>query len=334
MNIMRAIQIFQPGGPEVLMQVEIPTPEPQAGEVRVRAEAIGIGRADVLVRKGTYKWMPPLPTIPGSEMVGIVDRTGPGTDVTLVGQRVLVSARELEVRGGCCAEFICVPAAAVYLLPQGIDPVDAASLPNLQFANALWRCNGGRPVRSVLIPGVSGGVGSTLARLAKARGAQVIGVTSSPDKAAFAKAQGVDVLIEGRDYKNLPQQVMNATAGLGVDLAVDQLGGDAVVACLRSLAPMGMVVSINIITGMPSDDLFREMRALLTRSPSLRTFSMHTFDEDATVRRALMQEAIDQMARGEVQAPRAQVMALSDIQQAHALLDAGASRGKLVIRMP
>ena len=328
---MRAIQISQTGGPEVLTEVELPTPEPGAGEIRVQAEVIGVGRPDVLVRKGIYKWMPPLPAIPGSEMVGIVDALGPGAFPSLKGRRVLVSARELAVRGGCYADYICVPETAVFVFPEVIDPVDAASLPNLQFVNAVWACQAGRPVRAVLIPGVSGGVGSTLAQLARMHGAQVLG-TTSPHKAAFALELGVDALLTG-DTDNWPAQVMELTHGVGVDLAVDQLGGDVLIACLRSLAPMGQVVSINVMTGMPSQDVFKEMRALLSRSPGLRTFSMHTLDQDPTVRRALMQEAIDQMAQGRVKAPPAQVLNLSQIQEAHALLDAGASRGKLVIKL-
>lgn len=329
---MRAIQIFQTGGPEVLTEVELPTPLAGAGEIRVRAEVIGIGRPDVLVRKGVYKWMPPLPTIPGSEMVGLVDQVGAGVPAHLQGQRVLISARELAIRGGCYAEYICVPFEAAYVLPASINPVDAASLPNLQLVNALWTCHGERPVRSLLISGVSGGVGSTLTQFALMKGVQVIGTTSTPEKAAFARTQGVSAVVQG-DAATWPEQVMQATQGRGVDLAIDQLGGDALVASMRSLAPMGMAVSINVITGMPSEDVFQVMRALLGRSLALRTFSMHTFDEDVAVRRSLMQRAIEQMASGQVKAPQAQVLSLSEIQQAHALLDAGASRGKLVIQL-
>ncbi len=328
---MRAIQIFQPGGPEVLTEVEIPTPHPGAGEIRIQAQAIGVGRPDVLVRKGIYKWMPPLPAIPGSEMVGVVDALGQGTSLHLKGRRVLVSARELPVRGGCYAEYICVPESAVFVLPDVIDPVDAVSLPNLQLVNALWSCQAGRPVQAILIPGASGGVGSTLAQFARMQGAQVIG-TTAPEKEAFALQHGVHTLVRG-DSNSLPAQVMEATQGRGVDLAIDPLGGDMLIACLRSLAPMGLVVSINVMTGMPTQDVFKEMRALLGRSPGLRAFSMHTLDEDPVMRRALMQTAIDQMAQGQVKAPPAHVLSLSQIQEAHALLDAGASRGKLVIKL-
>lgn len=328
---MRAIQIFQPGGPEVLTEIEVPTPEPAPGEIRVKAEAVGIGRPDILVRKGIYKWMPPLPVIPGSEMVGIVDSLGSGVDPSIKGRRVLVSARELKIRAGCCAEYICVPAQAVYVLPDSIDPIDAASLPNLQFANALWTCNGGRPIESILIPGASGGVASILTRLAHHKNALVIGTTSSVEKKSYILKNGVDHLLDATP-ETLPARVLEATNGKGVDLAVDQLGGDSLKACLRSLAPMGMVVSINIIKGLPEDDIFQEMRALLSRSLAIRTFSMHTFDEDAVQRRSLMEQAIGQMARGDVKAPKATVLQMSEIQKAHQMLDAGISMGKIILK--
>ena len=328
---MRAIQIFQPGGPEVLPAVDVPTPEPAAGELRVKAEAIGIGRPDVLVRKGVYKWMPPLPVIPGSEMVGIVDAVGHGVDASIKGKRVLVSARELKIRAGCCAEYICVPAHAVYVVPETIDPVDAACLPNLQFANAIWMCNGGLPIESILIPGASGGVATILTRLAHYKNARVIGTTSSVEKTRYILENGVDHLVSG-NAGTLPSSVLEVTGGKGVDLAVDQLGGDSLIACLRSLAPMGMVVSINIIKGLPEDNIFKEMRTLLNRSLAIRTFSMHTLDDNAVQRRALMTQAIEQMARGDIKAPQATVLRMSDIQQAHQMLDAGTSMGKIVLR--
>jgi NADPH2:quinone reductase len=328
----RAIQIFETGGPEVLTEVDLPLPVAGPGEIRVKAEVIGIGRPDLLVRKGIYKWMPPLPAIPGSELIGIVDSVGAGASAELVGRRVLVSARELPVRGGCYAEFICVPAAAVYLLPDTIDPVGAASLPNLQLVNALWECHGGRGVDSMLMTGLSGGVGTMLIPFARMKGVQVIGSTSTLEKEKSLRAQGAFAVVRG-DAATWPEQVMQATQGRGVGLAIDQLGGDALIACLRSLAPMGTVLSINAITGLSSQDVFQEMRALLPRSPALRAFSMHTLDQEISVRRGLMQQAIDQMAQGRVQAPQAHVLSWSQIQHAHALLDAGAGLGKLVIRI-
>jgi NADPH2:quinone reductase len=328
---MRAIQMHQTGGPEVLTEVELPTPEPGPGELRVRAEAIGVGRPDVLVRQGTYRWMPPLPAIPGSEMVGVVDALGPGATHPPVGARVLVSARELTVRGGCYAQYICVPATAVFVLPDSIAPVDAISLPNFQLANAMFKCNGDLPARTVLVTGAAGGVACALTQIARSRGMRVLGTASTPQKVSYALANGVNNIVS-RDPAELATEVLGLTHGRGVDLAFDHLGGDTLPACVRALAPLGMAVSYNVVTGAPTADMFQTLRALLGRSLAVRVFSMHTFDEFPDLRRALMQTAIDQMASGAVKAPPAQVLALSDIRKAHAALDAGASMGKIVIQ--
>ena len=100
---MKAIRITRTGGPEVLEYVEVPTPEPAGDEVLVKAHAIGVCMPETYVRKGTYKWMPKLPAIPGIEMSGTVVKTGPDVRTLRVGQPVFVTAREFEERAGCYA---------------------------------------------------------------------------------------------------------------------------------------------------------------------------------------------------------------------------------------
>lgn len=327
---MRAIRVHQPGGPEALVLEDLPLPEPAAGEVRVRAEAIGVGRPDVLIRQGTYKWMPPLPAMPGAEMVGRVEAQGAGVDATLQGRRVLVSARELTQRGGCYAEALCVPAAALFTLPDTLDPAAAASLPNVQLALALLQSNGGLPAQSILVPGVAGGVGSALTQVARAKGLRVIGTARSEAKARFALDHGVHALAPA-DPSTLAAAVRELTDGRGVDLAFDHLGGAWLTAALHALAPFGMLVSYNLLLGAPERNPLLEMRALLGRSLALRTFSMHTFDEWPERRRALMHEAIALMAEGRVQAPPATRLPMSEVRHAHGLLDRGDVLGKIVL---
>jgi NADPH2:quinone reductase len=125
---------------------------------------------------------------------------------------------------------------------------------------------------------------------------------------------------------------MRLTAGRGVDLAFDHIGGALFIACLRSLAPNGMAVSYNILAGMPEGDVFAEMRKLLGRSLAIRTFSIHALDSDATQRRGLMEAAIDLMASGRVRAPRATRFTLDDARRVHELLDSGGTLGKIVLR--
>lgn len=331
---MRVVRMRQPGGPEVLELVDVPVPSPAPGEIRVRAEAIGVGRADVLVRRGTYKWMPPLPATPGTELVGLVDAVGADVSALRVGQRVLVSARELPVRSGCYAEAICIPADAAFALPANVSAVDAISLPNIQFAHALFGAAAGtaevQTAKTVLIPGAAGAVGSALTQVACSRGVRVIGSASTPDKRAFALAHGVSALASSHPAE-MAADVMALTEGRGVDLAFDHLGGDSIIACLRALAPMGTVVSYNVVQGPPSEDVFQTLRAMLGRSLAVRVFSMHTLDQDPHARRRLMQQAIDDLASGRLKAPAALRLPLAQVREAHELLDAKASIGKIVL---
>jgi len=329
-NTMKAVQLQVTGGPEVLSLVELPLPVPGPGQVRVKAEAVGAGGPDVLIRNGTYKWMPPLPAIPGNELAGVVDAVGPGASRLAVGERVLVSARELPQRGGCYAEYICVPEAVPFVLPASVSFDAAVSLGNFQLAIALLASNGNLPAQAVLVPGAAGGVATALAQVARSRGLRVIGTASSDAKRAFARENGVSDIVDG-DPQALPERVLALTGGRGVDLAFDHVGGALFVACLRSLAPSGMVVSYNILAGPPSSDVFEELRRLLGRSLAIRTFSIHAVDADVAQRRGLMEQAIALMASGQVRAPRATRMPLAEARRAHELLDNGGSLGKLVL---
>lgn len=327
---MKTIQLRSPGGPEVLELVEGLLPEPGPGQVRVNARAIGAGGPDVLIRNGTYKWMPPLPAVPGNEMAGVVDAVGEGVTLLRPGQRVLVSARELPRRGGCYAEAICVPEAAPFVLPDSIGFDDAMSLGNFQLALALLASNGNLPAQSILVPGAAGGVATALIQIARDRGTRVIGTASTEAKQAFARQNGADEIISG-DARTLANEVMRLTGERGVNLAFDHVGGALFMACLRSLAPGGMAVSYNILAGPPEGDVFAEMRSLLGRSLAIRTFSIHAIDGDVVQRRGLMQTAIELMACGRVRAPKATVFPLAEARRVHELLDSGSALGKLVL---
>lgn len=328
---MQAIVVRSPGGLGALEHVDLPVPDPGPGQARVKAMAIGVGRPDVLMRTGRYKWMPPLPAIPGNEMAGVVDALGPGASAVSVGDRVLLSSRELPQRGGAYAEYACAPADALYPLPDTVSYDDAVSLPNFQLAQALlFGCGSAAPVASVLLTGAAGGVASAMVQLARAHGLQVMATASTAAKRDFVRDNGAHAVLDPAD-PDLAGQVKALTDGRGVDLAVDPIGGQLFIACLHALAPLGLAVSYNVSGGMPNTDVFAELRALLGRSLAVRVFSMHTFDADITQRRALMQAAIDAMAAGTVRAPRATVLQLSEARQAHALLDVADTVGKIVL---
>ncbi|MCJ7492755.1 MAG: alcohol dehydrogenase catalytic domain-containing protein, partial [Deltaproteobacteria bacterium] len=168
---MKAILFDRPGPPEVLRYTDTPKPVPGPGQVLVRAHSIGVSMPEILVRRGEYAWMPPLPAIPGIEMSGVVEALGEGVTSLRVGQPVFVSARELPVRGGCYAEYLAANADALYLLPQGTDLEAAASLSNYQVAwHLLHSAPCGMRYQSVLATGAAGGIGSAIVQLGKVDG--------------------------------------------------------------------------------------------------------------------------------------------------------------------
>ena len=328
---MKTVLIHKTGGPEVLESAEVATPAPGPGEVLVRAEAIGVGWPDVLIRTGVYKWMPPLPTSPGSDMAGRIAALGAGVGNLGVGQKVLITARELSQRGGCYAEYLAVPATAPFPLPEAVDLDAAACLPNYQVAWAMLRdVLQARRLRSVFIAGAAGGVGSAAVQLARHLDLTVIGSVSSAAKERFAREQGADHIINYKTESPL-SRVLELTDGRGVDLVLDHVGGPGLVDCLKMLAPLGTLVSYNAVAGLPATDIFGEMRALLAKSLTLRCFSMHVLDSDPVLRRQIMTEVIDLLARGAIRPAVSVKLPLAQAAEAHRMIERGGSLGKILL---
>jgi NADPH2:quinone reductase len=326
----KVIQLRAPGGPEVLELAERPMPEPAAGEVRVRATAIGISSADMLIRKGIYNWMPPLPAVPGNEMAGTIDALGANVSGVKLGQKVLVSSRELEHRGGCYAQAICVQASALYPLPDTVSPHDAVTLPNYQLAGALLYESGVRKPASILIHGASGGVATAVMQLAAADGIEAIGTVSTEEKRAFALAAGAaHIVLRGRE--DVAEAVMRVTQARGVDV-VYAGAGPTFTRNLDLLAPLGTLVSYNILGGLiPEADIYGEIRKRIGKSLGVRCYSIHTLDTQPVLRRALMQRAIDLMGAGKLKPPPPMLLPLADARRAHELMEAAQTLGKVVL---
>jgi len=326
---MNVIELATPGGPEVLRLAQRPLPEPAANEIRVRAQAIGVSSADMLVRRGVYKWMPPLPAIPGNEMAGVVDALGASVSGIALGDKVLVSSRELAFRGGCYAEAICVPAGAVFRLPEAITPHDAVTLPNYQLAGALLYESGVKRPETILIHGGAGGVATAVIQLCIADGIRPITTVSSDEKRAFALAAGAPHVIH-RGKQNVLNEVMALTDGRGVDV-VYAIVGAGFTKNLELLAPLGTLVSINSLGREPDAEFFTALRALLSRSLGVRLYSIHTLDGQRDTRRALMQRAVELMAADRLRPPRPTLLPLKDAARAHQMLEAATTLGKLVL---
>jgi NADPH2:quinone reductase len=329
---LKIVLLRKPGGPDVLEVCEAPVPQPRPNEVLIEAEAFGVGQPDALIRKGIYHWMPPLPANPGNDLAGRIAGVGASVSGLTVGQKVLLSARDLPRRGGCYAEFVAVPADAVHALPDNVDFEQAAALANYQVAYALLHETAGpRVPRSALVVGAAGGIGSALVQLARIAGMTVIGTVSGPEKAAFARAMGADHVINYKEQP-VPKTAVELTGGRGVDLILDHAGGSSFIDLLAALASWGTLVSYNAFTPLPEKNLLAEMRAHVDRNPAVRCFSFHSYDHDREGRRRLMGAVIDLLAKGAIRPAVGARFGLSEVRQAHSLLDAGTVLGKIVMR--
>ena len=328
---MQLIQFTAPGPPGVLQCLEVPIPEPKAGEVLIRAHAIGVGIPDTLIRAGTYGHMPPLPATPGTELSGVIEKVG--TDVTdrRVGQRVYTTARERPQRGGHYAAYVATPAEATFLLPDGVDLDAAAALANYQVAyhifNDALRLRAGE---SVLVHAAAGGMGNALIDLAKAAGLIVLGVAGGERKARFARELGADHVID-RKNEDVAVRVVEITGGRGVDAIIDPVAGPTIPGNLALLAPCGVLVIYGGLGGKAPLDLEQTLRAK-GRSPAIRHFTMHAWDHLVEERRAGMRAVIAMLAAGKLHPRIHAVLPLAAAARAHEMLESGAVLGKLLLR--
>lgn len=329
---MKAIRITRTGGPEVLEYVDLPTPEPAGDEVLVKAHAIGVCMPETYVRKGTYRWMPKLPAIPGIEMSGTVAKVGPAVRTLKVGQPVFVSAREFEERAGCYAEYVKAPEHKLYPVPEGIDLDQVAGLANYQVAwHLLNSVLKGFQYESVLVMAAAGGVGTALVQLAKAAGKRVIGVVSSEKRGQFALSQGADAIVD-RKRGDIVQQVKDLTGGRGVDLIQTIAGGTEVIPLFDCLDRFGMLVLYGRIGGPVQGDIAAAVEKAPVRSLAYRYFSIHTLDDWPEMRARATNELIRMLQAGTIQVPIYDRIPLAEAPRAHRVFESGEVMGKLIMK--
>jgi len=333
---MKSILLDAPGGPEVLKIAEVPEPTPGPSEVVIRVRAMGVSVPDVLIRKGIYKWGPPLPANPGNELAGVIEAIGDGVTDLAIGQPVLLSARELPVRGGCYTEMIAVPATAVHVLKDGADFEQAdfeqaVVLPSYLVAHAmLYGLGLAEGAKSIFVTGAAGAIAGALTDLAKVRGINVIGSVSSEAMAEYAKRCGLDHAVF---YKTEPlaKRVLALTDGLGVDAAFDHVIGPVFLECLAMLADFGTAVAYNVFSPLPDKDVFEEMRQNSNRSPAIRVFNIHTYDHHQEALRAITADLIAMLDAGQISPSVGARLPLAEAAEAHRLLESGEVLGKIVL---
>lgn len=323
---MQAIDPESPGGPEVLRLVERPVPQPAAGEVLIRVAAAGVNRPDVLQRKGGYPPPPGAPSIPGLEIAGTVVALGADVDAALLGQRVCAL-----LAGGGYAQYAVAPAGQCLPVPEGLEMVEAAAIPETLFTvwTNLFERAFATEGDSVLLHGGTSGIGTMAIALATIFGLTIIVTAGSDAKCARALELGATHAINYRT-EDFVERVQAITDGKGVTAVIDMVGGDYVPRNLRCLADDGRHVSIAVQGGAQATvPLFEIMRRRLTLTGS-------TLRPRDTAFKSLVADEIGRTVWPHVEAGRLRpiidrVFPLAEAAAAHARMEEGDHVGKIVL---
>lgn len=321
---MKAIQMQQTGGPEVMDLVEIDLADPAAGELRVRHTAIGLNYIDTYHRSGLYPV--PLPSGLGLEAAGVVEACGADVSDFSVGDRVAYGTGPI----GAYAEARNVPASRVVKLPESISDETGAAmmLKGMTVRYLLRETYEVQPGDTILWHAAAGGVGLIACQWAKALGVTVIGTVSSEEKAELAKANGCDHIIM-YTTENVAERVREITNGAGVPVVYDGVGAATIEASLDSLRPRGLLASFGNASGPVTNFDLGSLGAkgsLYVTRPSLMTYT--AADEDLAANAA---DLVEMVGSGKVTIPVNQHYALSDVRKAHEDLESRKTTGSTVL---
>ncbi|GHO56499.1 quinone oxidoreductase family protein [Ktedonobacter robiniae] len=331
---MKLVRYYTSGAPEVLQVEEVAIPQPEAGQVLVKVEAIDVGYVDTQIRSENSPWgTPTFPVAPGDYVYGTVAQVGPEVGEVQVGERILGFAPV-----GAYAEYALVPLSLRFQpLPEAsLSPEELVALPvagdtayHLLATSAQLR-----PGERVLIHAAAGGIGHFAVQLARAMGAgQIIATASSATKLDMAQTLGADTLINYTE-PGWTEQVMQATGGKGVDVILDVVGGQILVESLPLLAPFGRLIVSGAASGhipaLPSESVSQLMMGL-KRIEGFSSFTLMQQHPDLIAQgRQAFRRYVEQ---GNVRPRIMRTFALEEVAEAHRLLESRASYGKIVLRL-
>jgi NADPH:quinone reductase len=324
-QMMRAVEITKPGGPDVLCLTERPVPSPRAGEVVLKLAYAGVNRPDALQRAGAYDPPPTASDLPGLEGAGEVVAVGEGVSGLSVGDQVCAL-----LPGGGYAEYVATPAAHALPIPKGMDLRMAACLPETFFtvwSNVFMR-GGLKAGERFLVHGGSSGIGTTAIQLAKAFGARVFTTAGSDEKCRICTELGAERAINYRDEDFVA--VMREQGG--ADVILDMVGGDYIAKNVKTLAPDGRMVHIAFLSGPKAEINFALVMAkrLTITGSTLRPQSDAAKAAIAPELRAKVWPLIE---AGTVTPVLDSEYALEDAAKAHAHMESSQHIGKIVLKI-
>jgi NADPH2:quinone reductase len=313
---MRAIQMQEFGGPEVLQLVDIPVPEPADGEVLIKVSRAGLNYADTHQRTNSYLAKATLPLIPGSEVAGVREDTG---------ERVVALCGD-----GGYAEYATAPGALTFPIPDGVD--DGTALALLLQGLTAWHlyktCARVQPGETVVVIAAAGGVGSLAVQLGKPLGAgRMIAVASSESKRNLALELGADVAVDASP-DGLADRLIEANLGERVDAVFEMAGGKVFEECMSALAPFGRCVTYGIASEEANTV---QTGALMRRSHAVVGFwLMHCIGRPAMIDEALA-DLFARVAAGELRVVVGGTYPLADAAQAQVDLRERRTTGKVLL---
>jgi len=319
-----AIVLRHTGGPEQLQLEEVALEEPGPGELLVRHSAIAVNYHDIYVRSGLYQTLT-LPGIPGLEASGIVERCGAGVQGFSAGDRICYVAQGY----GAYSRRRVLPAARAIAVPAGIDDEQAASVSVKGFTACvlLHRVYALRRGHTALIHAGAGGVGQLLVRWAHALGATVITTVGSEEKAAIARACGADHVIQYRD-EDFVARVRQITAGAGVDVAYDGVGGETFSGSLDCLALRGTLVHFGQSAGAVPPLLVSRLAA---RSNAVVRPMLFHYIKDRADLQAIAAQTFAALQQGTISLATGLRVPLADAARAHQALESRATTGAVIL---
>jgi NADPH2:quinone reductase len=318
---MKAIQVHQFGGPEVLALHEIPTPKPGPGQVLVRVRAAGVNPYDTYMRNGTYAIKPPLPYTPGSDAAGTIEAVGQGVTRVKSGDRVYTAT----TLSGAYAEYALALEAQVQPLPKETSFAQGAGLwvPYGTAYTALHHHAAARAGETVLIHGASGGVGVAAVQFARAQGLVVLGTAGTERGLELVKQQGAHHAFDHSKSGYL-EEILKATGGKGVDVVLEMLANVNLAADLKLLAPQGRVIVIG-----NRGEITINPRELMGRRAMVRGFTLWgaTAAESAEIHAAIAAG----LENGTLRPIVGKELPLAEAPRAHREVMAAGAYGKIVL---
>jgi len=322
---MKAVQLKEYGGPEVLEMVEIEKPIPSSREVLIEIKAIGVNYADTARREGQYVVKTPLPFIPGAEIAGIVASVGDKVTGVKPGMRVVTL-----IESGGYSEFALADERSLIPIPEKLDFQNAVALPlqGLSAYHVLKTMGRLEKGESVLVHAAAGGVGTLAVQLAKLFGAgKVIATASSSEKLELARQMGADVLINYSE-SNWVEQVLEATGGKGVDVALEMVGGDVFQKTLKCLATFGRLVVFGAASGEQSK---MYPSSLMARNQSVIGFFLPQIMRKPELLQPSLVELLSYLGEGKLKLIIGGVFPLAEAANVHRLLQSRKTTGKLIL---